>query len=87
MITAQDYKDAILIQDAVNLVSITKKMYEAASKIYKEQALKGEQSTEALWGHPLMVLYASKIASLTGCEHYTTFSAAYERALLLSEDR
>lgn len=39
-----------------------------------------EPSTRAIQEHPMCVLYASKIASLTSCEFGTTFHEAWEES-------
>ena len=80
MLTKHDYKEAMLAQDAVNLVAITQSFHKVTKKI-----MESTQSTEEVWKHPIVVLYASKIASLTRCEERPVFSEAYERVLLLSE--
>jgi hypothetical protein len=80
MITKDDYKKALLAQDAVNLVAVLRSFHKVTKKI-----MEMTQSTEEVWEHPIVVLYASKVASLTRCGELPVFSEAYEKVLLLSE--
>lgn len=66
---------ALTVQDACNLSGVVI----AFSKMVQEMAESG-MSTMERNTHPLSVLFASKVASLTQCEHGLTFAKAFEWA-------
>ena len=74
-VTVKDYRDALLIQDAVNLTAIAQSFADVSKRILHDVG-----NTKDVWRHPIAVLYASKIASLTNCEAPFVFSHAYEKA-------
>lgn len=76
MLTSEDYKQAIRVQDACNLSGVVHSWSKMISKIW-EEAHAGKKGTEWVNTHPINVMFASKIASLTGCETPETFSKAY----------
>lgn len=80
MLTDDDYYRAILIQDAGNLSGIVHTWSKLMSKIF-EEARAIDEGTAWVNTHPINVLFASKVASLTGCESIPTFSEAYEECL------
>ena len=75
-------RDAILVQDACNLSGVVHSFSAAMTKL---RAVYSTQGTDFFNRHPIAVLFASKIASLTGCEHMETFSRAYETAKRIAE--
>jgi len=77
MLTKADYKGAILVQDACNLSGIVQSWAKMMEKIWDEARAHGE-GTSYVNGHPINVMFASKVASLTGSEESLQFSAAYE---------
>jgi hypothetical protein len=81
-LTARDYKDAILVQDACNLSGV---LYAWARVMDKICDATRNQGTDAKNTHPINVLFASKVASLTGCESGLNFSHAYDACQKLSE--
>ena len=64
--------DSIAVQNASNLSGVV----HSFSAAMKELADLG-MDTEIRNSHPIAILYASKIASLTGCENAKKFSNAY----------
>lgn len=67
------YKDAILVQDACNLSGIVISFARVMSDL---RALFPSKGTEFFNTHPIAVLYADKIKSLTGDD----FEGAYKEA-------
>lgn len=79
-LTVKDYRDALLIQDAVNLTAVAQSFADVTKKILHDVG-----DTKDVWRHPISVLYASKFASLTNCEATFVFSHAYEKAKAYAE--
>lgn len=75
-LTKDDYKQAITVQDACNLSGVVNS-FSALMKRLSEDGL----DTAAKNRHPIAIMYASKIAALTGCEHIETFSEAYDKCV------
>ncbi len=75
MLTPKDYKDAILVQDACNLSGIVLSFVSVLKKIRAEPGCTG---TEWINQHPISVMYADKIRSLTGAGDSFSFSCAYD---------
>lgn len=71
-----DYQFALYAQDGCNLSGIVFGFARVMQKICDEAAESGK-GTEWKNLHPICVMYASKIASLTRCEPLENFSAAY----------
>lgn len=78
MLTKRDYEDAINVQDACNLSGVVQAWAKVMSKIWDE-ARAQSAGTQFVNEHPINVMFASKVASLTGCESFTSFASAYER--------
>lgn len=68
-------KDAILVQDACNLVGVLGSFHEAALWLLREG-----RDTDAVCNHPAMKLFADKVAHLTGMQTdvLPQFSRAYD---------
>ena len=77
-LTKADYESAISVQDACNLSGVVQSWGKMMSKIWAE-AYAARAGTEFVNEHPINVLFASKVASLTGCEAGISFASAYER--------
>lgn len=74
----RDYSDAILVQDACNLSGVVHSLSRVMTKIWAT-ARTANHGTEWVNNHPIAVMYASKIASLTGqCTDTTAFEKAYD---------
>jgi len=67
------WADAIQVQDACNLSGVV----HAFSRILADLC-KTTQSTKERNTHPVCIMFASKVASLTGCEDLEAFGKAYE---------
>ena len=68
--------DAITVQDACNLSGVVfsfARHMEAICRAMREDG----HGTDWKNAHPVAVMFASKIASLTHCEDMETFAAAY----------
>lgn len=74
---------ALDIQDACNLSGVV----HSFSEFFSGACERFEWNTAEKNSHPIAVLYASKIASLTNSETLTEFSHAYEWAKLLIEHK
>jgi hypothetical protein len=72
-LTTLDYKTALNIQDAVNLPAILREFATVMPRILDEC----KRGTAEWNSHPIVVLYCSKLASLSNCEDQSVFSAAY----------
>jgi len=77
--------DALMVQNACNLTAVLRSAHEAARTL-----LRHPDSTGTDWvnQHPVMVLYADKIASLTGCNdiYSGNFDRAYDACESLAKD-
>lgn len=76
-------KEAIEIQDASNLSGVVHSFSRTLTTLRDILSEKSDVpyfSTRSLNEHPIAILYASKIASLTGCENGAMFSEAYDWA-------
>lgn len=71
-------KEAIAVQDACNLSGVVHSFSRAISDLREIARAEGWESTDKINQHPICVLYADKIASLT--IHMSGFSQAYEWA-------
>lgn len=71
------YADAIQVQDACNLSGVVKSWAEAMDAIWAEARAQGK-GTDYVNTHPVNVLYADKVYSLTG--YGREFGAAYKTA-------
>ena len=65
---------AINVQDACNLVAVVKSFESTLGELRK---MYPEMGTDELKSHPVSVLFASKIASLTNCDGPAKFSMAW----------
>lgn len=80
VLTAREYKVALQIQDASNVSGLAHSFSEVISLIWKEAHAIGK-GTDWVNSHPITVLYADKIMSLTsGEDRYETFAKAYAKA-------
>lgn len=70
-------QEAILIQDGVNLSGIVYSFSSVIKDVREHLRAEGKESTANVNKHPICILYASKIASLTNCEFGSEFSKAY----------
>lgn len=68
-------KEALDVQDACNLSGVVHAFSRAMTDLGQHV-----QGTEARNRHPVAILYASKIASLTGCEDSAPYWDAYNWA-------
>jgi len=73
----KDYSNAILVQDACNLSGVVHSFSSVMEKIWSTARATG-CGTEWVNNHPIAVMYANKIASLTG--QYADASPAFGRA-------
>jgi hypothetical protein len=83
-----DYANAITVQDACNISGVIKSMASVLDRINDTAHTKG-LGTDWINRHPILILYASKLASLTHSEFQNEFSTAYrvckENSLVLSD--
>ena len=77
MLTKRDYEDAINVQDACNLSGVVQSWAKKMNRIWDE-ANRLKLGTEFVNEHPINVMFASKVASLTGAGDSFQFSTAYE---------
>lgn len=70
------YKEALAVQDACNPLPVVRAFYMAALAVHRASEDQ-ERGTDWIAGHPVMVLFASKMASLTDCDAAETFRCAY----------
>ena len=66
------YADALAVQNACNLSGVVHSWAEILSA-----QVRAGMDTEAIWHDSVNVLFASKVASLTGCEDFNVYSKAY----------
>jgi hypothetical protein len=77
MLTKRDYEDAISVQDACNLSGVVHSWSRMMDKIWKESRAM-EKGTDFVNRHPINVMFADKVASLTGSNNFSRYSKAYE---------
>ncbi len=77
-------REAILVQDACNLSGVVHSFSRVMS-LLSEISNRQRRGTDWKNHHPIAVLYASKIASLTGAEVSNVYSKAYDRCTALSD--
>lgn len=70
-VTKEAAEKALLVQDACNLRAVVRSFAEVI------QGLSG-LGTDEVAAHPIVVMYASKVASLTACDSPSVFAVAYE---------
>jgi hypothetical protein len=73
-LSTDDYESVILAQDGCNLSGILASWHRMRDRILNETRGKG---TKAFNEHPINVMMASKVASLTRCEDMNCFVEAY----------
>ena len=78
MLTKSDWKCALDVQNACNLSGIVHAWSRVMPKIWQEAEQTGE-GTDFVNEHPINVLYASKVASLTKCDDVNDFIDAYDQ--------
>lgn len=80
-------KDAIDVQDACNLSGVVHSYSKALSELWKVADFLGE-GTDWVNTHPVAILYASKVGSLTGIGSgsFSAFSEAWGACEKLVED-
>jgi len=76
-LTSDDYKEAIMVQDACNLSGVVHSFSKVVSRIWEEARVRGE-STDWVNRHPICVLYADKILQLAGGDDFTNYQRAYK---------
>jgi len=70
--------EALYIQDAVNLSAVVHAFERAITDVKQIMREQGKTlSTMQICEHPIFILYASKISSLTYCDNPSVFSKAY----------
>jgi len=67
-LTSKDYQDAMDVQDACNLSGVVNSFSRVMSKIWEQARINGTVGTESVNTHPIALLYADKIAHLTGTQ-------------------
>ncbi len=77
MLTKRDYEDAINVQDACNLSGVVQSWAKMVAKVWDE-ARAQNAGTQFVNEHPINVMYASKVSSLTGAGDSFQFFTAYE---------
>jgi hypothetical protein len=79
-LTKQDYATALQIQDAVNLNAILNEFVAVFKKVRIERP-----ATQDQYEHPIVVLFASKIESLTQCSDGEVLRKAIQFAQFMSK--
>ena len=78
LLERRDYETAMHVQNACNLSGVVRSWAEMMPKIWAE-ANANSLGTDYVNCHPINVLFASKVASLTGCEMPLAFADAYSK--------
>jgi hypothetical protein len=74
-------KEAIQVQSACNLHAVVNSFFRAITDL----KLNGVEDSEAINKHPVSVLYADKIRSLTNCDRPVVFANAYDEAFAAAD--
>jgi hypothetical protein len=79
--------EALAVQDACNLTGVVKGMDRALETLREILRSEGKQGNAHMNEHPISILWADKIASLTGCQQLgsDTVSAAYSWAYRMKD--
>lgn len=64
-LSPKDFRDAILVQDACNLSGVVHSFSRIMTRVWIEARKRGK-GTDWVNEHPICVLFANKIANLTG---------------------
>lgn len=80
-------RGAIQVQDACNLSGVVHAFSTAITDLRAHLSSQPDFSTDKLNQHPVAVMYASKIASLTGCENGMAFAHAYSECEDIAEGK
>ena len=73
-------QSALDVQDACNLIAVVNSFARVIKHVRVHEESKSGYSSDALHNHPVIQLYADKIASLTSMQSGEGFSKAYGRA-------
>lgn len=73
---ANRYREALDVQDACNLGGVSQAFARVVQEVSAE-VYANNGSTSDVWRDPAVVLFASKIASLTNCEAWDTLAKAH----------
>jgi hypothetical protein len=73
----EDYKMALIAQDACNLSGVVIAFREIISKVWNESLNEGK-GTQYVNEHPLCILYADKIADLSRSKDFENYQKAYK---------
>jgi hypothetical protein len=74
-------EEALAIQDACNLSGCVHAFSRAMTDL---RANLPNAGTDEINTHPIAVMYASKIESLTGCSNGVSFSQAYDKTYIIA---
>lgn len=87
-LNTKDYRDAINVQDACNLSGVAASFSRVMMKIWATARATGNDNTKWVNEHPISVMYANKIAQLTGQSVYDVlpFSRAYDACRKLGNE-
>ena len=83
-LSPEDYKHAIFAQDGCNVSGLAHSFSAVMPKIWAEARATGNESTEWVNRHPIVLLYLNKMCSLADAENWDAYSKAYEACLNLS---
>lgn len=72
------YQECEDVQNACNLFAVANGFVLAIMDLREHLRAEGKHSTADLTNHPIMVMWSSKIASMTNSEDCITFSRACE---------
>lgn len=84
MLLQKAAKEAINVQDACNLSGVVYS-FGRVMQLICEISNRINEGTDWKNHHPIVVMYTSKIASLSGAESATVFARAYEDCKVLTE--
>jgi hypothetical protein len=71
-------RDALDVQDACNLSGVVHAFSNVMTALREHARAGNWENTDKLNHHPIAIMWASKIASLTGCENGLAFSMSYD---------
>ena len=72
------YQECENVQNACNFFAVVNSFARAMADLREHLRAEGKHSTADLTDHPIMVMWLSKIASMTSSEDSITFSRACE---------
>lgn len=77
------YNEAILVQDASNIIAVSKLLSDVTLELRHDDFLGSRELTE----HPAVVLIVSKLSTMVDTDNLTVYCDAYQECKELGEEK